>query len=157
MYKFRSMYPDAEDRKDALRDRNLVRDGMMFKVEDDPRIIGSGKRDRKGRPKGIGHFIRRTSIDEFPQFFNVLTGSMSLVGTRPPTLDEWESYRQEHRLRMSVRPGITGLWQLEGRGKFLDFDEVVSLDAEYLRRWNLLFDLKIIIRTIGAVFKGRGM
>ena len=157
MYKFRSMYPDAEERKDDLRDRNLVRDGMMFKVKDDPRIIGNGKRDRKGRPRGIGHFIRRTSIDEFPQFFNVLTGSMSLVGTRPPTLDEWESYRQEHRLRMSVRPGITGLWQLEGRGKFLDFDEVVSLDAEYLRRWNLLLDLKIIIRTIGAVFKGRGM
>ena len=105
MYKFRSMYPDAEERKQELLAMNEVEDGYMFKIENDPRIIGS----EKGAGKGIGNFIRKTSLDEFPQFFNVLKGDMSLVGTRPPTLDEWEKYEPHHRGRMSIRPGITNV------------------------------------------------
>ena len=155
MYKFRSMVPHAEEGKDELRHRNMSPDGMMFKVEDDPRVIGSGKKDRKGRPAGIGNFIRRTSIDEFPQFFNVLKGDMSLVGTRPPTQDEWEKYQQNHRMRMSVRPGITGAWQVSGRSEMMDFDQVVKLDSEYIRNWSLMLDLKILGKTFSALWSGK--
>ncbi len=145
MYKFRSMYLDAEEKKKELLEQNDVADGMMFKMENDPRII-----------KGIGHFIRKSSIDEFPQFFNVLKGDMSLVGTRPPTVDEWEKYALHHRLRMSIRPGITGLWQVSGRSDVKEFEEVVKMDAEYIARWNLGLDVKIILKTIGVVWKGNG-
>ena len=115
MYKFRSMYMDAEEHKKELMKQNKITDGMMFKMEDDPRIIGSEKKDKNGNPKGIGNFIRKTSLDEFPQFFNVLKGDMSLVGTRPPTIDEWNKYSPHHRKRMAIRPGITGLWQVSGQ------------------------------------------
>ena len=145
MYKFRSMYPDAEERKKELMSQNEVADGMMFKMENDPRII-----------KGIGHFIRKTSLDEFPQFFNVLKGDMSLVGTRPPTIDEWEKYDLHHRLRMAMRPGITGMWQVSGRSDIKEFEEVVKLDAEYIAKWNVGLDIKIMFKTIAQVFKGDG-
>lgn len=156
MYKFRSMYMDAEKRKQELMEKNRIDSGMMFKMDDDPRIIGSEKKDRNGRPRGIGNFIRRHSIDELPQFFNVLRGNMSLVGTRPPTPDEWEKYGLGHRIRMSIKPGLTGLWQVSGRSRITDFEEVVRLDREYIENWSLLLDLKIILKTVAVVFKGSG-
>lgn len=145
IYKFRSMYMDAEERKKELLDSNNVKDGMMFKMEDDPRII-----------KGIGHFIRKYSIDEFPQFLNVLKGDMSLVGTRPPTVDEWEKYDYHHRTRLAIKPGITGMWQVSGRSEITDFEEVVKLDEKYIRNWNLGLDAKIILQTIGVIFRKKG-
>ena len=156
MYKFRSMYMDAEKRKKDLEDQNKIEGGMMFKVDDDPRIIGSNKRDKNGRPAGIGNFIRRTSIDEFPQFWNVLKGDMSLVGTRPPTIDEWNKYDLHHRVRMSIKPGITGLWQISGRSNIVDFEEVVSLDREYIQTWSLELDVQILMKTIAVVLKHEG-
>ena len=156
MYKFRSMYMDAEERKKELMEQNKVKDGMMFKMDDDPRIIGSEKKDKNGKPKGIGNFIRKTSIDEFPQFLNVLKGQMSLVGTRPPTVDEWEKYDLAHRIRMATKPGVTGMWQVSGRSEITDFDEVVRLDREYIETWSLALDVKIMIKTLLVVFKGRG-
>lgn len=156
MYKFRSMYMDAEERKQELMKQNKIADGMMFKMEDDPRIIGSEKKDRNGKPKGIGNFIRRTSLDEFPQFFNVLKGDMSLVGTRPPTLDEWSKYSEHHRKRLSMRPGITGLWQVSGRSEITDFEKVVELDSRYIDNWTVALDIKILIRTVARVLKREG-
>ena len=155
MYKIRSMYMDAEERKKELLAKNKM-DGFMFKMDDDPRIIGSEKKDKNGKPKGIGNFIRKTSLDEFPQFFNVLKGDMSLVGTRPPTLDEWEKYSIEHRKRLSIRPGITGLWQISGRSDITDFDEVVRLDSEYIDNWTVGMDLEILAKTVGKVFRHEG-
>lgn len=156
MYKFRSMYKDAEERKKALMEQNKVKDGMMFKMDDDPRIIGSEKKDKNGKPKGIGNFIRKTSIDEFPQFLNVLKGQMSLVGTRPPTVDEWEKYDLAHRIRMATKPGVTGMWQVSGRSEITDFDEVVRLDREYIESWSLALDVKIMIKTFLVVLKHKG-
>ena len=156
MYKFRSMYMDAEERKKALMSQNKMQDGMMFKMDDDPRIIGSEKKDKKGRPAGIGNFIRNTSLDEFPQFWNVLKGDMSLVGTRPPTVDEWEKYDPRHRVRMSIKPGITGLWQISGRSEITDFEEVVRLDREYIETWTPELDFQILIKTISVVLKHEG-
>ena len=155
MYKFRSMYMDAEERKKEYMAQNKM-DGLMFKMDDDPRIIGSEKKGKDGKPKGIGNFIRNTSLDEFPQFFNVLKGDMSLVGTRPPTVDEWEQYDLKHRVRMSIKPGITGLWQISGRSKITDFDEVVRLDSEYIQNWDLGSDIKIILKTVVVVLKRDG-
>lgn len=141
MYKFRSMIPDAEAHLKELESQNRVKDGMMFKVENDPRII-----------PGIGNFIRKTSLDEFPQFFNVLKGDMSLVGTRPPTVNEWEKYDLRHRIRMSIKPGITGMWQVSGRNEITDFEEVVRLDSEYIKNWHIGLDIKIILKTIKVIF-----
>ena len=155
MYKFRSMYMDAEERKAALMEQNKM-DGLMFKMDDDPRIIGSEKKDKNGKPKGIGNFIRNTSIDEFPQFFNVLKGDMSLVGTRPPTLDEFEHYDIHHRARMTTKPGITGMWQVSGRSEITDFEEVVRLDKYYIENWSLLLDIKILLKTVGVVLQRKG-
>jgi lipopolysaccharide/colanic/teichoic acid biosynthesis glycosyltransferase len=137
-------------------EQNKIQDGMMFKMDDDPRIIGSEKKDRKGRPAGIGNFIRRTSLDEFPQFWNVLKGEMSLVGTRPPTVDEWEKYDLHHRVRMSIKPGITGLWQISGRSEITDFEEVVRLDREYIQTWSPELDFQILLKTISVVLKSEG-
>ena len=105
--------------------------------------------DRKTR---FGAFIRKFSIDELPQFFNVLKGDMSLVGTRPPTLDEWERYEPHHRARLAVRPGITGLWQVSGRSKITDFEEVVKLDTKYITEWSMGLDIKILFKTVSVVF-----
>ena len=156
MYKFRSMYMDAEERKKEYMAQNKIADGLMFKMEDDPRIIGSEKKDKNGKPKGIGNFIRNTSLDEFPQFWNVLKGDMSLVGTRPPTVDEWERYDLHHRVRMSVKPGITGMWQVSGRSEITDFEEVVRLDTEYIRNWSWRLDIKILLKTVAVVLKHEG-
>lgn len=152
IYKFRSMYKDAEKRKKELLDKNEVK-GFMFKMEADPRIIGSGP---DGTRHGIGWFIRKTSLDEFPQFFNVLFGSMSLCGTRPPTLDEWEQYDLHHRARMSMKPGLTGLWQVSGRSDIQDFEEVIKLDMEYINDWSIGKDLGIILKTVKVIFTGGG-
>ncbi len=156
IHKFRSMYLDAEKRKAELMSENKVKDGMMFKLDDDPRIIGSEKKDRNGRPRGIGNFIRSTSLDEFPQFFDCLIGNMSLVGWRPCTLEEWEKYDLKHRIRASMKPGISGPWQVSGRSEITDFDEVVKLDREYIEKWNLLLDIKILLKTVVVVLKCRG-
>lgn len=143
IYKFRSMYKDAEERKKELMDKNEM-NGLMFKMTNDPRITKVGK------------FIRKTSIDELPQFFNVLKGDMSLVGTRPPTVDEFEKYEGHHKRRLSMKPGITGLWQVSGRSDIEDFEEVVKLDLEYIDNWSLGLDLKIILKTIGVIFVRKG-
>ncbi len=153
MVKFRSMYKDAEARKAELMKHNTVSDGMMFKMDNDPRILGSGP---DGTRKGIGWFIRKFSIDEFPQFFQVLKGDMSLVGTRPPTLDEWEKYGSSHRARMAIRPGITGMWQTSGRSDITDFEEVIALDMEYIHKMDVWFDIKLILKTVRDQFKGSG-
>lgn len=145
IYKFRSMYMDAEERKAELMKQNKVKDGMMFKMDDDPRII-----------KGIGHIIRKLSIDEFPQFFNVLKGEMSLVGTRPPTVDEWKKYDLHHKKRLAVKPGLTGMWQVSGRSNITDFEEVVELDTKYINNFSLKLDIKILFKTILVIFKREG-
>lgn len=143
MYKFRSMYMDAEERKKELMAQNEM-SGYMFKMENDPRVTK------------VGRFIRKTSIDELPQFWNVLKGDMSLVGTRPPTLDEFTQYKSYHKRRLSLRPGITGLWQVSGRNDIDDFEEVVKLDLEYIDHWSIYLDIKILLKTVGAVFSHTG-
>ena len=152
IYKFRSMYMDAEERKKELQELNEVEDGMMFKIENDPRIIGS----EKGPGKGLGNFIRKTSLDEFPQFLNILKGDMSLVGTRPPTVDEWEKYNFHHRGRLSIKPGLTGMWQISGRSDIQDFEEVVALDRKYITEWTLGLDIKILLKTVLVVLRREG-
>jgi len=144
MYKFRSMCVDAEELKAKLQEQNEVKDGMMFKIKDDPRITKVGK------------FIRKTSIDELPQFFNVLFGDMSLVGTRPPTLDEVEKYERSHWRRMSIKPGITGMWQVSGRSQITDFDKIVELDTDYIDRWSIWLDIKIMLKTVFSLLKRKG-
>ena len=139
------MYMDAEERKKELMEKNNIKGGLMFKMDNDPRII-----------KGIGKFIRDFSIDEFPQFWNVLKGDMSLVGTRPPTVDEWEKYELHHRKRLAIKPGITGLWQVSGRSEIIDFEEVVRLDTQYIREWDLGMDIRILLKTIHVVFDKKG-
>ena len=156
MYKFRSMYMDAEERKKELMAQNKISDGLMFKMDFDPRIIGNKILPDGTRKTGIGEFIRKTSLDEFPQFINILLGDMSLVGTRPPTVDEWELYEPHHRARMSFRPGLTGMWQVSGRSNITDFEEVVKLDTQYISEWSLRLDVKILWQTVWSVFKSDG-
>ncbi|MBO4788799.1 MAG: sugar transferase [Lachnospiraceae bacterium] len=155
MYKLRSMYMDAEERKQELMDQNRVADGMMFKMDFDPRIIGNKIVDGK-QVTGIGEKLRRSSLDEFPQFFNILKGDMSLVGTRPPTEDEWEKYKYHHRARLATKPGLTGMWQVNGRSDVTDFEEVVNLDTAYINNWSMRLDLKILVKTFKAVFMRKG-
>ena len=156
MYKIRSMYMDAEERKKDLMDQNRVKDGMMFKLDWDPRIIGNEILPDGTRKTGIGDFIRHTSLDEFPQFFNVFRGDMSVVGTRPPTLDEYRRYQYHHRARMAIKPGVTGMWQVNGRSEITDFEEVVRLDTEYITNWSIGLDIKILFKTIGVIFTHKG-
>ena len=156
IYKFRSMYMDAEERKKELMAQNRSKDGMMFKLDFDPRIIGNEILPDGTHKTGIGNFIRSTSLDEFPQFFNVLKGDMSLVGTRPPTLDEWEKYELHHRARLAIKPGITGMWQVSGRSNITDFEDVVKLDTEYITHWSMGLDIKILFKTVLAVLKRDG-
>ena len=145
IYKFRSMYMDAEERKKELMAQNKIADGMMFKMDDDPRII-----------KGIGHFIRDYSIDELPQLWNVLKGEMSLIGTRPPTVEEYEKYDYHHKIRLAIKPGITGMWQVSGRSNITDFEQVVKLDASYITGWSLGLDFKILLKTVKVVLQRDG-
>jgi exopolysaccharide biosynthesis polyprenyl glycosylphosphotransferase len=142
-WKLRSMYADAEARKQELLARNEMQ-GAIFKISDDPRITR------------VGSFLRKSSLDEFPQFWNVLKGEMSLVGTRPPTPDEVAQYQNWHRRRISIKPGLTGLWQVSGRSQISDFDEIVRLDIEYIERWSLWLDLKILLKTCWVVCAVRG-
>ena len=151
MYKFRSMYLDAEARKAELMKENRVKDGLMFKLDFDPRIIGCEKLPDGTVKKGIGNYIRDWSLDEFPQFFNVLKGDLSLCGTRPPTVDEWEKYDLHHRARLAIKPGITGLWQVSGRSNITDFEQVVELDKKYIREWSMGLDLRILVQTVKVV------
>lgn len=143
IYKFRSMYVDAEQRKKELQKYNEM-EGLMFKLENDPRITRVGK------------FLRKTSLDEFPQFYNVLRGDMSLIGTRPPTEDEFEQYSPYYRRRLCMTPGLTGLWQVSGRSEIEDFDQVVQLDLQYIENWSLTLDIKILLKTIWVVLGGKG-
>ena len=143
IYKFRSMYMDAEERKKELMEQNKM-SGLMFKMDDDPRITKVGK------------FIRKTSIDEFPQFWNVLKGDMSLVGTRPPTEDEFKQYKARYKKRLSMKPGITGLWQVSGRSSITDFEDVVKMDVQYIENWSFGLDLKILFQTVLVVLKHDG-
>ena len=140
MYKFRSMYQDAEKRKQELLAKNEM-NGLMFKMENDPRVTK------------VGRFIRKTSLDEFPQFWNVFKGDMSLVGTRPPTVGEFNQYNSYHKRRLSMKPGMTGLWQVSGRSDIKDFDEVVRLDCQYIDNWSVGGDIKIIAKTVMLAFK----
>ena len=150
-YKIRSMYLDADERKKDLMKENRVSDGLMFKLDFDPRIIGNEILPDGTKKTGIGAFIRNTSLDEFPQFFNVLKGDMSLVGTRPPTVDEWDKYELHHRARMAMKPGITGMWQVSGRSDITDFEQIVKLDTQYICNWSIGLDLKILCQTVSAV------
>ena len=143
IYKFRSMYMDAEERKKELMKQNKM-DGLMFKMDDDPRIIP------------IGKFIRKWSIDELPQSLNILKGDMSLVGTRPPTVDEYNQYEYHHKRRLATKPGLTGMWQVSGRSDITDFEEIVELDTEYIRNFSLGLYFKILFKTVGVVLGKKG-
>ena len=144
IYKFRSMCVDADEKKSSLLAQNKIKDGMMFKMDNDPRVTK------------VGAFLRKTSIDELPQLFNVLRGDMSLVGTRPPTLDELQKYTRRQRRRLSIKPGITGMWQVSGRSDIVDFDQVVALDQSYIDNWSLLLDIKLLFKTLGIVLNRSG-
>lgn len=143
VYKFRSMYVDADQRRGELLDLNEVDGGMLFKMRRDPRVTP------------VGRLLRKFSIDELPQLFNVLNGSMSLVGPRPPLPDEVEKYHDHVHRRLLVKPGMTGLWQVSGRSD-LSWEESVRLDLYYVENWSLAFDLAIIARTVWAVLRSRG-
>jgi exopolysaccharide biosynthesis polyprenyl glycosylphosphotransferase len=143
LYKFRTMHVDAEARLEGLRRVNEMQ-GAVFKLRNDPRITP------------IGHWLRARHLDELPQFWSVLRGEMSLVGTRPPTLDEVECYRPHHRRRLSMKPGITGLWQLAGNERVRDFEDIVRLDCEYIDRWSFGLDLQILARTVVKVLGRSG-
>jgi len=140
LYKLRTMYVDAEGRQPELQAANEM-DGAMFKVRDDPRVTPVGKR------------LRARHLDELPQFWNVLRGEMSLVGTRPPTLEEVECYRPHHRRRLSMKPGITGLWQLAGNESVRDFEEIVKLDCQYIDSWSIWIDLQILATTVVKILR----
>lgn len=156
IYKFRSMYMDAEARKAELMKQNRVGDGRMFKLDFDPRVIGNKILPDGTKKTGIGNFIRVTSLDEFPQFFNVLKGDMSIVGTRPPLPGEVSEYELHHRARLAIKPGITGMWQVSGRSEITDFEEVVKLDTQYIREWSPALDIKILLKTVKAVLRKEG-
>jgi exopolysaccharide biosynthesis polyprenyl glycosylphosphotransferase len=143
LYKFRTMYPDAERRLSELAGSNQMQ-GLLFKIKHDPRVTPSGR------------FMRRTHLDELPQFWNVLRGDMSLVGTRPPTEREVDLYQGHHHRRLSFKPGITGVWQINGNGKVRDFEEVVKLDCDYIDNWSLWRDCKILTRTLLKVARADG-
>lgn len=138
IWKFRSMIVDAEKLKHLVKNEAT---GNIFKCVDDPRITRMGK------------FLRRTSLDELPQFWNVLKGDMSLVGTRPPTLDEVAKYKPHHWERLRVKPGMTGEWQVNGRSSIKDFETIVQMDLDYQQKWSIVYDLRLICKTILVIFK----
>ena len=141
IWKFRSMVVGADRLKHLV---NNEANGHIFKNENDPRITH------------VGRFLRRTSLDELPQFWNVLIGDMSLVGTRPPTPDEVERYESHHWQRLNVKPGITGEWQANGRSCVKDFEEIVRMDLNYQRKWSIVYDMNLILKTIAVVFNKSG-
>jgi len=133
IWKFRSMVTNADDLKASVANESQ---GLIFKNEADPRITK------------VGHFLRKTSLDEFPQFWNVLLGDMSLVGTRPPTADEVEHYNERHWQRLDVRPGMTGQWQVNGRSSVKDFEDIVTLDLDYQQQWTPVYDIQLLVKTV---------
>ncbi|MGB3402832.1 MAG: exopolysaccharide biosynthesis polyprenyl glycosylphosphotransferase [Microcoleaceae cyanobacterium] len=137
MWKFRSMVPDAEARKHEVKNEA---EGAIFKSKNDPRITK------------VGRFLRKTSLDELPQFWNVLKGEMSLVGTRPPTPDEVERYEVPQWQRLDVKPGMTGEWQVNGRSEVKSFEDIIRLDLKYQQNWSLMYDIKLIVRTVLVLF-----
>ncbi|MEO0536409.1 MAG: sugar transferase [Cyanobacteria bacterium P01_A01_bin.123] len=141
IWKFRSMVQSADTLKHRVENKAQ---GLIFKNEDDPRITR------------VGRFLRKTSLDEFPQFLNVLKGDMSLVGTRPPTADEVAQYAPHHWQRLAVKPGMTGQWQVSGRSQIKDFEEIVKLDLEYQQSWSALYDLKLVFRTVQVLLTRQG-
>ncbi len=141
IWKFRSMITDADKLQHLVHNQAK---GNIFKNRHDPRVTR------------VGRFLRRTSLDEFPQFWNVLKGDMSLVGTRPPTVSEVMRYKEHHWKRLEVKPGITGEWQVRGRSKIEDFEEIVQLDLQYQDRWSLLYDLSLVAQTLFVVFAKDG-
>lgn len=141
IWKFRSMVTNADALKHLLRNEAS---GHIFKMAQDPRITR------------VGQFLRRTSLDEFPQFWNVLRGEMSLVGTRPPSLDEVMQYEPHHWQRLTVKPGITGEWQVSGRSEIKDFEEIVQMDVGYQKKWSLWYDIQILFKTVAVVINKHG-
>jgi lipopolysaccharide/colanic/teichoic acid biosynthesis glycosyltransferase len=142
--KFRTMCRGADAQRNALADQSVYRDRRLFKVPSDPRVTR------------LGAVLRRTSLDELPQFWNVLVGDMALVGPRPPMPGEVARYEAKDYARFDVKPGLTGPWQVSGRSAIHDFDEVVRMETSYIRRWSLWLDLTLLLRTVPAVFSGRG-
>ena len=140
IWKFRSMVSNADELKSKIKNEA---NGLIFKNTDDPRITA------------VGRFLRKTSLDEFPQFWNVLKGDMSLVGTRPPTGDEVQHYSEHHWKRLDVRPGLTGQWQVSGRSAIKDFEEIVKLDLHYQKHWTPIYDIKLIVKTITTLLSKR--
>lgn len=141
IWKFRSMVKDADKLKHLIQNEAQ---GLIFKNENDPRITRVGK------------LLRRSSLDELPQFWNVLKGEMSLVGTRPPTPDEVRQYQSHHWSRLNVKPGMTGEWQVKGRSSVKDFEEIVKLDLAYQQRWSVAYDIQLIVHTIRVVLQRKG-
>jgi exopolysaccharide biosynthesis polyprenyl glycosylphosphotransferase len=144
MWKFRSMLNEAEARRSEIAHLNHYADGRLFKLADDPRVTR------------VGAFLRRFSLDELPQLFNVLSGEMSLVGPRPPLPAEVASYEERHFVRLSVVPGMTGPWQVNGRNLITDFEQVVGLERDYIENWSLRSDVEITLRTLRVVLSGKG-
>jgi exopolysaccharide biosynthesis polyprenyl glycosylphosphotransferase len=140
IYKFRTMYADSEKKKHELLGQNHHSDGRFFKIENDPRITR------------VGTILRKLSIDELPQFLNVLRGDMSLVGTRPPLENEVNQYNIADYRRISIKPGMTGMWQVSGRSDVVNFDDIVGLDTQYIDNWSISLDIYILFRTIFQVF-----
>lgn len=144
VWKFRTMRPDAEKLQKELEALNEVKDGIIFKIKDDPRITRVGK------------VLRRYSLDELPQLFNVLVGEMSLVGPRPLPIRDVEKFLERHFLRQEVLPGVTGLWQVSGRSDILDFEQVMKLDLNYIENWSIWLDFQILVKTVRVVLKKEG-
>lgn len=142
-YKFRSMFENADKIKERLMEQNKM-SGPVFKMDNDPRVTS------------VGHFIRKYSLDELPQLWSVLKGDMSLVGPHPPLQTEVEEFDDWHKQKLSVKPGITCFWQINGRADITDFDEWVKMDLEYIENWSLWLDIKILMKTVPAVLKGKG-
>lgn len=141
IWKFRSMVQNADALKASVKNQAQ---GLIFKNESDPRITR------------VGRLLRKTSLDEFPQFWNVLRGEMSLVGTRPPTADEVSRYSPHHWRRLDVKPGLTGQWQVSGRSAIKDFEEIVSLDLQYQAVWTPWYDMQLILKTLGVLLNRKG-
>jgi lipopolysaccharide/colanic/teichoic acid biosynthesis glycosyltransferase len=152
-YKFRSMYVNTDDGQHRSYVKNLIKAGNPYEIDENGKSFFKISDD--GRVTRVGRLIRKYSVDEFPQLFNVLRGEMSLVGPRPPLPHEYKDYRDWHKKRLDGIPGITGLWQVSGKNR-IPFEEMVRLDSHYLKNWSLWLDINIILKTIPVMLKGEG-